>query len=576
MSSNSSLKLQLFNICKLLITIIVLNEVTLVTVSAVEYYSEKPSFLPSCRIYEPGFTKCSTNSIQKLINQLSIGIPEVLETFGPFDPMRVRNVVFKQDNNEVATIRANLTELVVRGYSKTEIKESRVSKKDFSWQTKLFLPKMRLDGKYKMNGRILLIPLSGSGNIFIEIENLDILMLTKTRLYEKGGFTFYNLTSLRVHLNMTRVRTHLDNLFNGRSKEVERSTNQFFNDNWRDFYEALRPLIVETVESILLEWLSKVFHLIPANFFVEDIPTPQQLYGPKATASNGSYIMYTGLKQQLLKTGIVLLTIILLIDFARVSVAGVEYYSEKPSFLPSCRIYEPGFTKCSTNSVQKLIDQLGIGIPEVLESFGPFDPMRVRDIIFKQDNNEVATLRANLTELVVKGFSKTKIKESRVSKKDFSWQTKLFLPKMRLDGKYKMNGRILLIPLSGSGNIFIEIENLDILMLTKTRLYEKGGFTFDNVTSVRVHLNITRVRTHLDNLFNGRSKEVERSTNQFFNDNWRDFYEALRPLIVETVESILLEVMSLVFNLIPANFFVEDIPTSQQLYGTKAKTSNDS
>ncbi|EDW81393.1 uncharacterized protein Dwil_GK11046 [Drosophila willistoni] len=288
MSSNSSLKLQLLNICKLLITIIILNEITLVTVSGVEYYTEKPSFLPSCRIYEPGFTKCSTNSIQKLINQLSIGIPEVLESFGNFDPMRVRNIVFKQDNNEVATIRANLTELVVKGYSKTEIKESRVSKKDFSWQTKLFLPKMRLDGKYKMNGRILLIPLSGSGNIFIEIENMDILMLTKTRLYEKGGFTFYNLTSLRVHLNMTRVRTQLDNLFNGRSKEVERSTNQFFNDNWRDFYEALRPLIVETVESILLEWLSKVFHLIPANFFVEDIPTPQQLYGPKATTSNGS------------------------------------------------------------------------------------------------------------------------------------------------------------------------------------------------------------------------------------------------------------------------------------------------
>jgi len=84
------------------------------------------------------------------------------------------------------------------------------------------------------------------------------------------------------------------------------------------------------------------------------------------------------------------------------------------AFLPSCRIYEPGFTKCSTNSIQKLLDQLNIGIPEVVERFGPFDPMRVRDIVFKQDNNEVATIRANLTELVVKGFAKTKVKESRL------------------------------------------------------------------------------------------------------------------------------------------------------------------
>lgn len=111
---------------------------------------------------------------------------------------------------------------------------------------------------------------------------MDILLLTKTRLYEKGGFTFDNVTSVRVQqLKLTKVRTHLDNLFNGRSKEVERSTNQFFNENWRDFYEALKPLIIETVENILYDVMSTVFHLIPANFFVEDIPTPQQLYGPK-------------------------------------------------------------------------------------------------------------------------------------------------------------------------------------------------------------------------------------------------------------------------------------------------------
>ncbi|XP_017082989.2 protein takeout [Drosophila eugracilis] len=274
---------RLLSIWSGLIALLCLNKIAsdMVMVSAVAYYTEKPAFLPSCRIYEPGFTKCSTNSIQKLLDQLNIGIPEVVEKFGPFDPMRVRDIVFKQDNNEVATIRANLTELVVKGFSKTIVKESRVSKKDFGWQTKIFLPKMRLDGKYEMAGRILLIPLSGSGKIFIEIDDLDILLLTKTRLYEKGGFTFDNVTAVRVQLNLTKVRTYLDNLFNGRSKEVERSTNEFFNENWRDFYEALKPLIVETVENILYDVMSTVFHLIPANFFVEDIPTPQQLYGPK-------------------------------------------------------------------------------------------------------------------------------------------------------------------------------------------------------------------------------------------------------------------------------------------------------
>ncbi|XP_050317402.1 protein takeout-like [Bactrocera neohumeralis] len=255
-------------------------------------------------------------------------------------------------------------------------------------------------------------------------------------------------------------------------------------------------------------------------------------------------------------------------------VTSVEFYAEKPAFLPSCKINEPGFTKCSTNTVQKLIDQLVIGIPEVVEEFGPFDPMRVHDIYFKQDSNDVARVRANLSDVIVKGFSKTIIKESRVSKKDYSWITKIFLPKMRMDANYKMEGRILLIPLRGSGKMFIEIENLDIKLYTKTRLYEKGGFTFDNVTAVRVDLNMTRVRTNFENIFNGQSKEVERSTNEFFNENWRDFYEALKPIIIETVETILYDIMHKVFELIPANFFVEDIPTSEQLYGTKKSAKN--
>ncbi|XP_053946598.1 protein takeout-like [Anastrepha ludens] len=253
-------------------------------------------------------------------------------------------------------------------------------------------------------------------------------------------------------------------------------------------------------------------------------------------------------------------------------VKSVEFYTEKPAFLPSCKIYQPGFTKCSTNTVQKLIDQLVIGIPEVVEEFGPFDPMHVHDIFFKQDNNDVATVRANLSEVFVKGFSKTIIKESRVSKKDFSWVTKIFLPKMRLDAMYKMEGRILLIPLKGAGKMFIEIDNLDIILYTKTRLFEKAGFTFDNVTAVRVDLNMTRVRTNFENIFNGHSKEVERSTNEFFNENWRDFYEALKPIIIETVETILYDIMHKVFILIPANFFVEDIPTSAQLYGSTNST----
>ncbi|XP_054726326.1 uncharacterized protein LOC129236131 [Anastrepha obliqua] len=243
-----------------------------------DYYTEKPSYMQTCRINDPEFVKCSTTSIQKLMDQLGKGIPEVNAVIGPFDPLKVKEIQFAQDNQGAVTLHANLTEMVAIGLSKLVIKESKVSKKDYSWETKIYIPKLRLEGQYKMAGKILLIPLNGAGHMFIEIEKLNILMRTKTRLYEKGDFTFYNVTKIRMDLTPGGVKTNFENIFNGNSKEVERSTNLFFNENWREFFEALRPLITETVETTLLDILQKIFHLIPANFFVEDIPKSTELY----------------------------------------------------------------------------------------------------------------------------------------------------------------------------------------------------------------------------------------------------------------------------------------------------------
>lgn len=106
-------------------------------------------------------------------------------------------------------------------------------------------------------------------------------MRTKTKLIEKDGFTFYNITDLRAEIEIGNLRTQFDDLFGGNNKEIEKSTNESFNKNWQEFFEALRPLINETVERILYDLLHDVFLAMPASFFVEDIPTPAQFYNNK-------------------------------------------------------------------------------------------------------------------------------------------------------------------------------------------------------------------------------------------------------------------------------------------------------
>lgn len=121
-------------------------------------------------------------------------------------------------------------------------------------------------------------------------------------------------------------------------------------------------------------------------------------------------------------------------------------------WLKTCNFADKDFFKCSTTSVQGLFDQLGKGI-EGLQGLETIDPMKIDRIKILQGEGPVS-VNASLKNVKVTGFSKTNVIENTVSSKDYSWQTTIRLPKMRLEGNYHMVGRILVIPL----NVSILIE----------------------------------------------------------------------------------------------------------------------
>jgi hypothetical protein len=57
-------------------------------------------------------------------------------------------------------------------------------------------------------------------------------------------------------------------------KTPDESINQFFNQNWREVAAAVQPIILKTVEDILLDIMQKLFHQVPGDFLVSDLPSP--------------------------------------------------------------------------------------------------------------------------------------------------------------------------------------------------------------------------------------------------------------------------------------------------------------
>ncbi|CAH2108488.1 unnamed protein product [Euphydryas editha] len=250
---------------KLFIVTIVLQYLA----TAAAYYKTKPNFVQTCLKSDPDFEDCSKVAVQQLFNALGPGLPEI--DLPPIDPLNIPKIRILQGDGPV-NVNAALDNVVVTGFGHTEVLLSQVDDKTYDFYTKVRVPKIRIEGIYDLKGKILLIPLVGSGRCWFEPSNMTIDIVSDVKLYEKDGFPFFNVTKVHVKYNIGGLKLHMSNLFDGISS-LEDSTNAYLNANWRPVSESLRPILSKTIEDILLGFMRQIFHNLPANFMIEDVKT---------------------------------------------------------------------------------------------------------------------------------------------------------------------------------------------------------------------------------------------------------------------------------------------------------------
>ncbi|KAL1506459.1 hypothetical protein ABEB36_005822 [Hypothenemus hampei] len=175
----------------------------------------------------------------------------------------------------------------------------------------------------------------------------------------------------------------------------------------------------------------------------------------------------------------------------------------QPDFVKTCMITKPReeFRNCSTNSVQTLFYE----IPKGNEDIGlqVLDPLKVPVVKILQGGGGPVAVNASLTDVTVIGFGNTKIVMNFVDPETYDFYTKLHLPRMRIDGKYELLGRILVIPLRGKGSCWFDAKDLDIHVKSDVQMREQDGFHFFNVTAVHVKFTVGGLKLHMGNLFDG-------------------------------------------------------------------------
>ncbi|KAJ1523287.1 hypothetical protein ONE63_001166 [Megalurothrips usitatus] len=119
-----------------------------------------------------------------------------------------------------------------------------------------------MKGKYRVNGKVLVLPIQGEGDCELRLENATGLFDVNARYLKNGGEKYAEVTDFRVEFNTTRLRMRFDNLFNGNA-ELSTQMNKFLNDNWVDILQELKPGVLEAFGGAFKEIANRIFLKVP-------------------------------------------------------------------------------------------------------------------------------------------------------------------------------------------------------------------------------------------------------------------------------------------------------------------------
>lgn len=124
------------------------------------------------------------------------------------------------------------------------------------------VPKIIINGKYKIDGRVLLLPIKGDGDAHLELDNMSLNVIYKPKVIVKKGKEYIQTEKFKLDFDTQQLHMKLENLFNG-DKILSENMNTFLNENWRDILKELKPSISFAIEEIFKSIINRVFIKVP-------------------------------------------------------------------------------------------------------------------------------------------------------------------------------------------------------------------------------------------------------------------------------------------------------------------------
>ncbi|XP_071645747.1 circadian clock-controlled protein daywake-like [Temnothorax longispinosus] len=196
-----------------------------------------PEFLHICQTNDPHYEACITESIEHLKPYLKAGVPEY--NIPSLEPLKLKKLTF----TPTSSIKVDATDIDVFGASNFQIKKVKLDFNTLLFLVDVALPNIRVEGKYLLDGRLLLLPIRGSGPMHGNFSNcLGACKIQVAKFIDQDGEEKMRITDFKLKVSVGKGTLKLDNLFGG-EQALGDVINSAINNNFGLFLRELLPLV---------------------------------------------------------------------------------------------------------------------------------------------------------------------------------------------------------------------------------------------------------------------------------------------------------------------------------------------
>lgn len=220
-------------LAKATVLVVLLVEVTI----GAETLRDIPEFLHICQVQQPQYETCVTNSINDLKPYLKVGVPEY--HIPSLEPLKLKALSASPSNS----FKVYANDINVYGASNFEINKVKLDFTNMLINVDVALPNIAIDGKYDIDGKILLLPIRGSGPLSGNFsECIGACKIKGERYFDENGVERIRIIDFKMKISVGKGMLKLDNLFEG-EKILGDVVNSAINSNFQLFLREFSPLL---------------------------------------------------------------------------------------------------------------------------------------------------------------------------------------------------------------------------------------------------------------------------------------------------------------------------------------------